>query len=149
MKTSSLYLCCHWITGDSQIDSLRSSLIESISFSPFTLASYRPDRSCTQVLLDKTNCILAKNGKVSCATLWDYLQELEQTACQQLFALDLAQQCCKQLLACHEAIQAALDKQAISDAKIHIKELQVSSSLKLVHLLILICSDFALNFHFS
>ncbi|KAH0589250.1 hypothetical protein J132_03852 [Termitomyces sp. J132] len=96
-----------------------------------SIASYYPDSSCTQALLDKTDCILAKDGKVSHSTLCDYTQTLNQTACQQLFALDITQQLCKQLIAHHEAVKTALDNQDIADTSILIHDLQVASDLQL------------------
>ncbi|KAH0586631.1 hypothetical protein H2248_007849 [Termitomyces sp. 'cryptogamus'] len=96
-----------------------------------SVASYRPDGSCAQALLDETDCILAKDGKVSRSTLRDYAQALDQTACQQLFALDIAQQLCKQLIARREAVRTALDDHDIADTGILIRDLQVASDLQL------------------
>ncbi|KNZ73721.1 hypothetical protein J132_10321, partial [Termitomyces sp. J132] len=97
-----------------------------------SVASYHPDGSCTQALLDETDCILAKDGKVSRSTLRDYAQALDQTACQQLFALDIAQQLCKQLIARREAVRTALDNYDIADTGILIRDLQVASNSQLV-----------------
>ncbi|KAH0585674.1 hypothetical protein H2248_008886 [Termitomyces sp. 'cryptogamus'] len=96
-----------------------------------SVASYRPDGSCAQALLDETNRILAKDGKVSRSTLRDYAQALDQTACQQLFALDIAQQLCKQLIARREAVRTALDDHDIADTGILIRDLQVASDSQL------------------
>ncbi|KAH0580468.1 hypothetical protein H2248_001966 [Termitomyces sp. 'cryptogamus'] len=96
-----------------------------------SVASYRPDGSCAQALLDETDRILAKDGKVSRSTLRDYAQALDQTACQQLFALDIAQQLCKQLIACREAVRTALDDHDIADTGILIRDLQVASDSQL------------------
>ncbi|KAG5348861.1 hypothetical protein C0989_007696 [Termitomyces sp. Mn162] len=96
-----------------------------------SVASYRPDGSCAQALLDKTDRILAKDGKVSRSTLRDYAQALDQTACQQLFALDIAQQLCKQLIARREAVRTALDDHDIADTGILIRDLQVASDSQL------------------
>ncbi|KAH0578578.1 hypothetical protein H2248_003723 [Termitomyces sp. 'cryptogamus'] len=96
-----------------------------------SVASYRPDGSCAQALLDKTDRILAKDGKVSRSTLCDYAQALDQTACQQLFALDIAQQLCKQLIARREAVRTALDDHDIADTGILIRDLQVASNSQL------------------
>ncbi|KAH0585260.1 hypothetical protein H2248_008502 [Termitomyces sp. 'cryptogamus'] len=73
---------------------------------------------------------IAKDGKVSHSTLCDYAQALNQTACQQLFALDIAQQLCKQLIARHEAVKTTLDDQDIADTGILICDLQVASELQ-------------------
>ncbi|KAH0585678.1 hypothetical protein H2248_008889 [Termitomyces sp. 'cryptogamus'] len=96
-----------------------------------SIALYCPNSSCTQALLDKTDHILAKDSKVSCSMLHDYAQALNQTACQQLFALDIAQQLCKQLIAHYEAIRTALNNQDIADTSILIHDLQVASELQL------------------
>ncbi|KAG5329855.1 hypothetical protein C0989_009234 [Termitomyces sp. Mn162] len=96
-----------------------------------SIASYRPDGSCTQALLDKTNHILAKDGKVSHSMLCDYAQALNQTACQQLFALDIAQQLCKQLIARRKAVRTALNNHDIADTGILIRDLQVTSDSQL------------------
>ncbi|KAH0589258.1 hypothetical protein H2248_005020 [Termitomyces sp. 'cryptogamus'] len=96
-----------------------------------SIASYHPDGSCAQALLDKTDCILAKDGKVPHSTLRDYAQALDQTACQQLFALDIAQQLCKQLIARCKAVRTALDDHDIADTGILIRDLQVTSDLQL------------------
>ncbi|KAH0589962.1 hypothetical protein H2248_000145 [Termitomyces sp. 'cryptogamus'] len=96
-----------------------------------SVASYRPDGSCAQALLDETDRILAKDGKVSRSTLRDYAQALDQTACQQLFALDIAQQLCKQLIARREAVRTALDDHDIADTGILIRDLQVASDSQL------------------
>ncbi|KAG5331655.1 hypothetical protein C0989_007693 [Termitomyces sp. Mn162] len=95
------------------------------------MTSYHPDGSCAQALLDKTDCILAKDGKVPHSTLRDYAQALDQTACQQLFALDIAQQLCKQLIARCKAVRTALDDHDIADTGILIRDLQVTSDLQL------------------
>ncbi|KAH0582675.1 hypothetical protein H2248_010595 [Termitomyces sp. 'cryptogamus'] len=96
-----------------------------------SIALYCPDGSCAQALLDKTNHILAKDGKVSHSTLCDYAQALNQTACQQLFALDIAQQLCKQLIAHCKAVRTALNDHDIADTGILICDLQVTSDSQL------------------
>ena len=60
-------------------------------------------------------------------TLCDYFTALEQTACQQLFALDISQQLCKQLIACREAICKLLDSQEVCATGMLIRDLQVTA----------------------
>ena len=60
-------------------------------------------------------------------TLCNYSSSLEQTACQQLFALDISQQLCKQLIARREAVCKLLDSQEVCAAGVLIRDLQVTA----------------------
>ncbi|KAG6875786.1 hypothetical protein C0992_002336 [Termitomyces sp. T32_za158] len=93
-----------------------------------SLVSYRPDGSAAQTLLDNINKLLATEGKVSVATLHEYSRALEDSACQQLFALDMAQQLCKQLIARRKAIRTTLDNQEVVNTGVLISELKVAAT---------------------
>ena len=66
-------------------------------------------------------------------TLRDYSASLEQTACPQLFALDISQQLCKQLIARREAVCKLLDSQEVCAAGVLIRDLQVTAPSSPVH----------------
>ena len=60
-------------------------------------------------------------------TLRNYSMALEQTACQQLFALNISQQLCKQLIARCKAVCKLLDSQEVCATGMLIHDLQVTA----------------------
>ena len=86
-----------------------SSLLHSLIYLFIPLVSYQPDSFSAQRLISQVDMLLTQSSTASLDTLHNYSVALNQTACQQLFALNISQQLCKQLIACHEAICKILD----------------------------------------
>ncbi|KAG6913745.1 hypothetical protein DXG01_004634 [Tephrocybe rancida] len=93
-----------------------------------SVPSYRPGTAFVFSLLKQVDALLEAGGKASKDMLQDYSEVLEQTACQQLFNLDIAQQACKQLIDRRESVRTALDNQDLEKTGILIRDLQVSKA---------------------
>ncbi|KAG6913312.1 hypothetical protein DXG01_007826 [Tephrocybe rancida] len=91
-----------------------------------SVPSYRPGTAFVFTLIKNVDTLLETGGKASKEMLKEYSDVLEQTACQQLFNLDIAQQACKQLIDRRESVRTLLDNQAVEKTGILIRDLQVS-----------------------
>ncbi|KAG6846155.1 hypothetical protein H0H93_015689, partial [Arthromyces matolae] len=81
-------------------------------------ATYRPGTIGANQLLKLVDNLLSQSGKLPKFKLQEYLNVLEYTAIQQLFALDIAQQLCRSLLARYNGV-AQLIQKAGDSSEVH------------------------------